>query len=424
MSLTRLRQHPLRDALEQELQQRFFPAQHGPAQLCQFVLTQAPSSRARELELLQQLAVSLGQQVLPHEQDANLQWNNVTLRWERHSEFSTFTFIRPFHSDSLFAEPMALVPDPDWLQQMPGQVFRVVLLTVVRAEELSRHDPNGLFASQHLISSELANGKARVWTDFRKHHEGAGRILLLDQGLNPATLATTVQQLFDLGNYRKLTLLGWPYCKLALQHLAQQEQQLADITRRIEQQKSDETSLLDELMQLAAQAEHQHADNTSRLQASHAYYELTRDRLKSLNEQPLDGFMSLQHFTERRLTPAWRTAQAVLARQQQLSERLGRCTELLRTRITIRLTRQNQHLLSSMEQRAGLQLKLQSAVERLSVVAISYYSLQLLAKAQHNLQHWWPQWPAARVEAVSIPVVIALVLAYFWRLKKQLNSHD
>ncbi|WP_419571003.1 DUF3422 family protein [Rheinheimera sp.] len=424
MSLTHLRQHPLRDALEQELQQRFFPPLQSPALLCQFVLTLSASSRAQELQLMKQLAAQLGQQLLDHEQDANLHWGEVMLRWERHNEFSTLTFIRAGLTSNLFAEPMSLVPDPDWLAQLPGQVFRVVVMAVVSPADLSGRDPTSLFASQHLISSELASGQARLWTDFRKHSEGAGRILLLDRGLSPGALAATVQQVFDLGNYRKLALLGWPYCKQALYQLAQQEQQLADITRRIEQKSDDETRLLDELMQLAAQSGHQQADNASRLQASHAYYQLTLDRLKSLNESPVEGLMSLQHFTERRLTPAWRTARSVLTRQQQLSERLGRATELLRTQITIRLTRQNQHLLSSMEQRAGLQLKLQAAVERLSVVAISYYALQLLDKAQQSLKHWWPAWPADWVQAFSIPLVIGLVFWYFWRLKRQLHHAE
>lgn len=150
---------------------------------------------------------------------------------------------------------------------------------------------------------------------------------------------------------------------------------------------------------------------------------MTLDRLKSLDEQPVEGLLSLQHFTERRLTPAWRTAQSVLKRQQQLAERLGRSTELLRTQINLKLAWQNQTLLASMDKRAHLQLKLQSAVERVSVVAISYYSLQLLSKAQQAILHWVPQWPAKTIESISIPLVVAMVLWYFWHLRKKLAQH-
>lgn len=419
-----LRQHPQRDLLEQELQQRFFPPLDSPCQLCQFVLTLSSISRPAEFAAMQELAQNYGKQLEPHEQDCNLQLGKVLLRWERHNEFSTYTFIRPGAAATLFCDPKELVPEPEWFSALPGQLFRVVQLSIIRQEALERHDPSSLFADEHLISSTVFNDKAQIWTDFRKHDEGAGRMLLLDKGLSRSALGALVQQLFDLGNYRKLALLAWPYCKLALQQLPQQEQQLAVITQRIEQKQGNDEQLLDELIQLAAQTEHQISENSSRLQASHAYYQLTLDRLKSLNETPVEGLMSLQHFTERRLTPAWRTAQSVLKRQQHLAERLGRSTELLRTQINLKLAWQNQSLLASMDKRAHLQLKLQSAVERLSVVAISYYSLQLLTKAQQAIVHWLPNWPADTIESISIPLVVAMVLWYFWHLRKQIEPEQ
>ena len=44
-------------------------------------------------------------------------------------------------------------------------------------------------------------------------------MVLLDKGLSPSALARLVQQLFDLGNYRKLSLLGWPLTRQALGQL-------------------------------------------------------------------------------------------------------------------------------------------------------------------------------------------------------------
>jgi uncharacterized membrane-anchored protein len=97
---------------------------------------------------------------------------------------------------------------------------------------------------------------------------------------------------------------------------------------------------------------------------------------------------------------------------------------LLRTQINLKLAWQNQSLLASMDKRARLQLKLQSAVERLSVVAISYYSLQLLTKAQQAIVHWLPNWPADTIESISIPLVVAMVLWYFWHLRKQIEPEQ
>jgi len=52
---------------------------------------------------------------------------------------------------------------------------------------------------------------------------------------------------------------------------------------------------------------------------------------------------------------------------------------LPRTRIDVELERQNRDLLASMNNRAKLQLRLQQTVEGLSVAAISYYVVSLLA---------------------------------------------
>jgi uncharacterized membrane-anchored protein len=128
--------------------------------------------------------------------------------------------------------------------------------------------------------------------------------------------------------------------------------------------------------------------------------------------------MSLQDFSERRLTPAYRTAQSVLQRQASLSNRLGRSTELLRTRINLQLERQNSALLASMDQRARQQLQLQTAVERLSTVAICYYAVQLLDKAWTSALTWWPQLPYQTLQAFSLPLVIVLLLFWWYRLRR------
>ncbi len=75
-----LRQHPQRDLLEQELQQRFFPALDSPCQLCQFVLTLSSASRTAEYQAMQQLALQHGKNLESHEQDCNLQLGESWLR--------------------------------------------------------------------------------------------------------------------------------------------------------------------------------------------------------------------------------------------------------------------------------------------------------------------------------------------------------
>ena len=416
------RSHPLRDVLDKELQQRTFPALTAPCRLCQFMLTVSPASRSSELSFMQQLASQQGSYFSETDHDINLPLFGGTLRFEKHGEFSSYVFIQPGSEKQLFDDPLDFLPGKNWLDDIPGQVFRVVQLSVVTPAQLEANgNINMLFNPDNCISSLLAGQKARIWTDFQKHAEGAGRMLLLDQGLSPAALGRLVQQLFDLGNYRKLSLLGWPMSRQALAKLNLLEQQLSDITQRIEHQRSDDERLLNEITTMAAQTEHLIAETSSRLQATAAYYQLTLDRIKGLNETPIEGLLSLQDFTERRLTPAFRTSESVVFRQNALSGRLGRSTELLRTRINLKLEQQNQQLLASMDKRAKLQLNMQQMVEGLSLVAISYYSVQVADKALYALSYWLPGLNVGKWQSISLPLVVVIVAGVLLWINRQLH---
>lgn len=424
MSGLQHRSHPLRDILDKELQQRTFPALTAPCRLCQFMLTLSPASRSTELSFMQQLAQQQGGHFGETDHDINLSLFGGALRFEKHGEFSSYIFIQPGSDKQLFDDPLDFLPSKDWLEQIPGQIFRVVQLSIITPQQLNTYGSiDKLFNPDNCISSLLAGNKARIWTDFQKHAEGAGRMVLLDHGLSPAALGRLVQQLFDLGNYRKLSLLGWPLARQALAKLSGLEQQLSDITQRIEHQQNNDEHLLNEITTMAAQTEHLIASSSARLQATAAYYQLTLDRIKSLAETPIEGLLSLQDFTERRLTPAFRTSESVVYRQNALSGRLGRSTELLRTRISLKLEQQNQQLLASMDKRARLQLNMQQMVEGLSLVAISYYAVQLSDKAIKALGYFIPQLNTALWHSVSMPLVVLLVcLLLFW-LNRQLHRN-
>ena len=419
------RSHPLRDMLDKELQQRTFPALTAPCRLCQFMLTVSPASRSSELAFIQQLARAQGSHFSDADNDINLPLFGGSLRFEKHGEFSSYVFIQNGSAKQLFDDPLDFLPTKDWLDDIPGQIFRVVQLSVITPAQLNTcGNIDTLFNPDNCISSFLAGQKARIWTDFQKHAEGAGRMLLVDHGLSPAALGRLVQQLFDLGNYRKLSLLGWPLSRQALAKLTLLEQQLSDITQRIEHKQSDDERLLNEITTMAAQTEHLIADTSSRLQATAAYYQLTLDRIKSLNETPIEGLLSLQDFSERRLTPAFRTSESVVFRQNTLSGRLGRSTELLRTRINLKLEQQNQQLLASMDRRAKLQLNMQQMVEGLSLVAISYYAVQLAEKAIKALGYWLPQLNTQLWQSISVPVVVVIVAVVLIWVNRQLHRNN
>jgi uncharacterized membrane-anchored protein len=87
------------------------------------------------------------------------------------------------------------------------------------------------------------------------------------------------------------------------------------------------------------------------------------------------------------MAPAMRTCITTEERQENLSRKLARTANLLRTRVEVEVEQQNRELLKSMNDRTRLQLRLQATVEGLSVAAISYYVVGLfgyLVKAAHD----------------------------------------
>ncbi|MBL8431136.1 MAG: DUF3422 family protein, partial [Dechloromonas sp.] len=150
---------------------------------------------------------------------------------------------------------------------------------------------------------------------------------------------------------------------------------------------------------------------------------LVMQRIEELRESRISGLPTFHEFMQRRLLPAMNTCAAISRRQEELSARVARNSQLLRTRVDIELERQNQELLGQMNKRAHLQLRLQETVEGLSVVVLTYYGSQLvqyLAKGTRDLHHL----STDAVTAISIPLIAGLV---FWgsrRLRRSLASED
>jgi uncharacterized membrane-anchored protein len=163
------------------------------------------------------------------------------------------------------------------------------------------------------------------------------------------------------------------------------------------------------------------AENSARFAATRAYSGIVNQRLIDLREAVVPGLQPLSEFMERRFRPAMDSCAATAARQTQLSERIARAAQLLQTRSEVERERQNQALLSSLDRRQGLQLRLQETVEGLSVIAMTYYGVGLsnyllkpLAKAMG--------WHETAVTLVAVPVIALLVLLNVRRLRRHLHQ--
>ena len=146
-----------------------------------------------------------------------------------------------------------------------------------------------------------------------------------------------------------------------------------------------------------------------RFGAARAYYELTRNRIRELREERIPGLQTIGEFMERRLAPAMNTCESVAKRQDELSARIARSSDLLRTRVDIEREQQNLQLLAQMNRRAKLQLRLQQTVEGLSVAAITYYAVGLIGYLAKAAKSVGLEVDPDLAVGVSIPVVAVLV---------------
>ena len=123
----------------------------------------------------------------------------------------------------------------------------------------------------------------------------------------------------------------------------------------------------------------------------------------------------------RRFDPAMRTCVSVERRMETMAERARRAGDLLGTRVNVERSEQNQKLLESMDERAALQLRLQKTVEGLSVVAISYYALNLVGymlypvASPFGLSKEW-------VFGLAVVPVVILVWMMVARIRKSMES--
>ena len=131
-------------------------------------------------------------------------------------------------------------------------------------------------------------------------------------------------------------LLGLPAAREASSVLASAERELAELAQSIRSATAaDEPMLLDRLTRLAGEVESQHAATHSRFSASAAYFELLDKRIAEIDESRLAGMQTIGEFMNRRLTPARSTCAWSARRQDALSQRVSRISNLLRTRVEI-----------------------------------------------------------------------------------------
>ena len=381
------------------------------------------ASRSHLVQLLRNHHLAIPEETTTH---LRADFGSWRLRWELHTEFVTWTFMREGDPGVPGIEPesaLQAVPQA-WLSNLPGACLARIHVWAMAHTDSSADWVSGYLHEETLVASRVANDHATVYTDFQLHPDGFSRIVLFSDALPPRQLGRLIQQLLEIESYRMAALLGLPAARDAGTVLADAERELAELAQAIRSaQREEEAGLLDRLTRLAGQVEGQYAASHSRFSASRAYFELVDQRIRDIRESRLDGMQTIGEFMERRLTPARSTCDWAVRRQTALSERVSRMSNLLRTRVEIEQQQSSQELLATMNRRQGLQLQLQSTVEGLSVAAITYYIVGLVNfMADGVTRIGWP-WGVEITTAASVPVVTVLVWMFIRHLHNKLSKH-
>lgn len=407
--------HPLRDDLYNELHSRPFQVLPTPARVTQMAILTTPEQRREQFRHLQELHRLLGYPVPEEEVGCFEQtFGTLKVRREMHMEFASYTFTNLAESSADPFTETGITPLPEgWLEQLAGTVIAAFHVDI----RPSSHDAASdlAFVRQHfeglrLVGSSPQEGAARIWGTFKLHSDGFGRFMVQNHHMSNSQLGRLTQRLMEIETYRLMSLLALPVAREITPSLNDMDQKLAVITQALaENQDVDEQKLLGELSNIAARIEAFRAHSTFRFSATRAYHRLVLTRLEELREDELTGHLTMTEFMTRRLTPAVKTCEAVSERVEDLSRRVDRASDMMRTRVELAIQSQNQQLLSSMDRRSRIQLMMQHTVEGFSVVAISYYLIGLLKLGLDALYDSGVAFNKTLVLGIAIPVVMALV---------------
>ncbi|MDH3998215.1 MAG: DUF3422 domain-containing protein [Desulfuromonadales bacterium] len=421
-----VKSHPLREQLYNELHIRPFHAISTPQHVSYLAIRAQKAEQDQALELLRQLCERFNVPA-PELKAAGFRENfgDFTLQWERHVEFYSLTIMQPCpaEDDPFRHTALELLPG-DWLAAQPGEVVAAFHIAVVGADcPMDEEALQRYFEGHRRISiSQVKQGKATLHSAFRLHEDGFGRFLICDRGLSNVRMGRLVRRLIEVETYRLFTMLALPLAKQIAPQLVEMDQQLASFLTELPkiENSEDERDLLLKLSQLEARLETWRTRTNRRFSGAKAYHEMVQDRLGRIAEEKVEGFTTLGEFMRRRLDPALRTCVSVQSWMDDLSQRIKRASDLLRTRANLNLQEQNRSLLAAMNRRSRLQFRLQETVEGLSVVAISYYLVGLLKHLFSALP--LASWGVDKAVAVgvSVPLVLIGVLWLTRRIKHRL----
>ena len=422
-----LADHPLRYDLANELHARPFPGLKPPNHAVYLAIKRPENAaqrdrdldRAHLLELLDRFGATHPAPGATHYFGT---LGKHRIKWESHTEFTTYTIFsdgvatRPFDPASFEVFP------EDWLARAPGARMTSVL---IRVEELTTPDEDAIakcrdwFVSESLAISRVLDDSALVAGDFRIDSAGHTRFAVFARpSAGPRRIGRIVQRLAEIETYKTMSMLGLPRARDLGKRMGEIDTRLTALVADMTSEAANAETTLRHLLGISAELENLLAQSTFRFGATAAYEALVLQRVAALREERAGGRVTIEEFMSRRFDPAMRTVKSTEERLKAMAERAIRAGDLLRTRVDVERQAQNAELLASMDRRADLQLRLQKTVEGLSVVAISYYAVNLATYLAYPVTE-----PLGITKGFSTALLTPVVVLAVWLMIRQIRKH-
>jgi uncharacterized membrane-anchored protein len=414
--MSSLTDHPLRYKLANELHARPFPTLRTPAAVAFLALKQPSEAVLRDRsEDLAHLTALIdrygGQHPQPDATHYSAQLGRYRVKWEQHTEFVTYTAFLENTSDRAFAPEIFDVFPADWLSEAPGQRITSALFQVEKrgsVEDVNERLQHW-FVPESLAVSRVVDDAATIAGDFRIDPAGHMRFAIFSTAeIGERRIGRIVQRLCEIETYKSMSMLGFSRARKLSGRINALDNELTELMIEMTEGVAPADTILPQLLSISTELETMTARASFRFAASAAYEAIVLQRIGVLREE---RFMSRQTFSEfmvRRYDPAMRTVKSTEKRLQSLADRAIRAGDLLRTRVDVERSAQNQKLLESMDRRADLQLRLQRTVEGLSVVAISYYAVSLAGYLLYPLAETMEISKGVMTAAVTLPIVASV----------------
>ncbi|MFP4138089.1 MAG: DUF3422 domain-containing protein [Halomonas sp.] len=405
--------HPQRERLHNELHARPSIYFDEPATLHHYALLDEGGACEAALA---RLAEHTGDSPPPDAVQQILEVDGLTLKWERHTEFLTLTLLAPRAS-----EETAWPPPPPLLDALvAGHEAQLIGATQVLVASAHRWAGSATaYGFRDPAGSQVGDGDAMVWSDFRLTGQGVNRLLLVNQGLDAFRLGRMTRRLLEIETYRMMASLALPLAKELERELHAHEQELGVLSaRNAEGQEESSRPLLAALSALSARLERSGARSRRRFSATEAYARIVFTRIEELRESRIGDSPRLGTFILRRFRPTVHFCASIHRRQQDLAESVARLNDLLRTRAQVEIEEQNAEMLRSLNERTSSQLKIQKAVEGLSIIVISYYLFSLFKLGLQSLDALGVSIVPAVAAAVLGPLGLGIIGVLAWRIRR------